>query len=295
MSQTGRIYKLTVGDPKEGKGFEIQNLTVSFDVVKSSDNSKKNINNATIQIYNLSRENQKFLERPYIQATLDVGYFDTGLKRLLTGEVVLANTKKTNDGTSITELRFEGSYKDLTLSMLSTTIAPNRTCRDAVEEISKSLPNVSKNVLNGSAIDSKLIYGYPLHSSARQALDDLAKCYRFEWQVDNETLYVNDINSSHSRDTKLVQVINERSGLIERPYAILTKDTSVKVKKGETRPMLKQLQLKILLNAELVAGSTIKVQYEDIDAFYRVDEVRHSGSNNEDEWYSDIQCTFLNT
>ena len=120
MSQTGRIYKLTVGDPKEGKGFEIQNLTVSFDVVKSSDNSKKNINNATIQIYNLSRENQKFLERPYIQATLDVGYFDTGLKRLLTGEVVLANTKKTNDGTSITELRFEGSYKDLTLSMLST-------------------------------------------------------------------------------------------------------------------------------------------------------------------------------
>ena len=47
LSQVGRIYKLTVGNVNTGKGFEVQDLTISFEVVKSSDNSKKNANNAT--------------------------------------------------------------------------------------------------------------------------------------------------------------------------------------------------------------------------------------------------------
>ena len=63
LSQVGRIYKLTVGNVNTGKGFEVQDLTISFEVVKSSDNSKKNANNANISIYNLSRDNQAFLER----------------------------------------------------------------------------------------------------------------------------------------------------------------------------------------------------------------------------------------
>ena len=74
------------------------------------------------------------------------------------------------DGSTITDMRFEGSYKDLNLSQLSKTIAPNRTCREAIEEIAVSIPEVSRNVFNGNAINTKLIYGYPLHSSARRSL-----------------------------------------------------------------------------------------------------------------------------
>ena len=40
LSQVGRIYKLTVGNVNTGKGFEVQDLTISFEVVKSSDNSE---------------------------------------------------------------------------------------------------------------------------------------------------------------------------------------------------------------------------------------------------------------
>lgn len=288
FSQTGRIYRLTVGDPTSGKGFEIHNLTIAFEVIKASDNSKKNSNSATIEIYNLSRDNQNFLEKPYIKAHLEVGYFSTGLKSLYKGEVVLASTKNADDGSSVTELRFEGSYKDLTFSTLSKSIAPHKTCRDAIEEVARAIPNVSKNVLNGNAINSRLIYGYPLHSSARNSLDELAKCYNFEWQIDGDTLYVNDVNGSHTRNTKNVYVLNESSGLLGRPFPVLTKDKSNKDKSNS-----KQFQVKILLNPELVAGSTIKVEYENINGLFKVDEIRHSGSNNSDEWFSEIICSLL--
>lgn len=296
LSQVGRIYKLTVGNVNTGKGFEVQDLTISFEVVKSSDNSKKNANNANISIYNLSRDNQAFLERtPYIRATLEVGYIATGLTRIISGEVVITTTVKQGDGSTITDMRFEGSYKDLNLSQLSKTISPNRTCREAIEEIAVSIPEVSRNVFNGNAINTKLIYGYPLHSSARRSLDDLAKCYNFEWQIDNETLYINDLDGVHTRNTKRVYVLNESSGLIGRPYPVLTSDMSVKKTKGVDRPKLKQLELKILLNPTLVAGSAIKIQYEDIDGLYKVDEVRHYGSNASNEWYSDLRVSMLPT
>ena len=84
--------------------------------------------------------------------------------------MVITTTVKQGDGSTITDMRFEfPCYKDLNLSQLSKTIAPNRTCREAIEEIAVSIPEVSRNVFNGNAINTKLIYGYPLHSSARRS------------------------------------------------------------------------------------------------------------------------------
>ena len=56
--QRAREYQLIVGDWKNGDGLLIENLQVTFDISKSS-NNKDRTNSAAIEIYNLSDESLK--------------------------------------------------------------------------------------------------------------------------------------------------------------------------------------------------------------------------------------------
>ena len=58
--QVNRIYSLVVWDSEVEDGWEIRDLHLSFDISKMSDNREKG-NTATIEIYNLSKEKQRFL------------------------------------------------------------------------------------------------------------------------------------------------------------------------------------------------------------------------------------------
>ena len=71
--QRNRQYSLTVGDYKTGNGLLIQDLQVTFDISKST-NNKNRTNSATIEIYNLSEESLKVLDTDYPAAVFEAGY-----------------------------------------------------------------------------------------------------------------------------------------------------------------------------------------------------------------------------
>lgn len=282
--QKNRAYSLIVGDINTGDGFEITNLSVSFDVNKTSSNKDKT-NSCTIEIYNLSREKQKFLEQPYIAAVLSAGYHDTVVKRLFSGQVTKATTRKS--GTDfITQLQMGEGYVELNHQTLSKFVAPGKTYKDVIEELRKGLPGVSRTVYNGINVNNPVLDGYPLSGTPRQMLDEISESQQVEYHIDGSVLYVNDMDGTSTDDFNTAFVINKDTGLIELPYAI-----SGDVRRGaKDKAKIPGVQFKILLNPEVVCGGIILLEDQNFGGYYKVSATRTYGQWRGSDWYTDIRC-----
>ena len=188
--QKDRKYQLIVGDYKNGNGLLIENLQVTFDISKSSDNKNKT-NSAAIEIYNLSDESLKILDTDYPAAVFSVGYSQIGIKQVFAGQVSLVTTRKS--GTDrVTQLRLGTSYTELNHNVLSQLTSPGRTVKDVFEDIRKAIPGVSRGVYNGTNLNNQVLYGYPLMGTPKEMLNELSEKYQVDWQIDDEVLYAHD-------------------------------------------------------------------------------------------------------
>lgn len=283
--QTNRIYSLSVWDTSEGSGWDIRDLHITFDISKMSDNSKKD-NTATIDIYNLSKEKQRFLEKSYISAVLEVGYVGTGLKRLFAGKVVDASTRS-KEGDVITTLRIGAAYTELNHKTLSKLIPDGSTVKDVLEEVAEAL-GTSRNLITGVNCNNPVLDGYPISGTPKSVLNEVCNANKMEWSLDDDVLYVRDKGDSHTQNMESVVVISQASGLIERPYLTKSPDGKSKANK-ETKKS--GLQFRCLLNPELVPGSLIKLEYEELTGHYRIDSIRAFGGWRDNNWYMDIKLT----
>lgn len=298
--QRDRIYSLIVGKGEEAK--EINNLQIVFKVTKTSSNKDRK-SSAYVEIYNLSKSTRKMLEKPYTQVSLKVGYASTGLVQLFQGQVVNITTARVKPFLSkkqgadiITRLDIDELYEALNTKFVSKTIPEGGTVEDAIRYTVSTMDGVESVVITSENVKKKFPDGYPLDGTPRQNLDTLSTNYDLEWQVDGGVIYIADYDDSHTKDKATVPLISSRSGLIEYPEYINEEakrySRQVKGKTAKyTAPKKNSLKVTILLNAAIVAGSTVKLQFEDIDTYFKVDEVIHSGNFRGNDWKSVLTLT----
>lgn len=282
--QKDRQYELRVSD-KDGKGYVINNLHIEFTVSKSSNNKDKT-NKATIKIYNLSDERQKWFEKSFTEVTLLVGYLETGLYRLFSGQATIVGTQKRGTET-ITEIQVDTLYTALNSAKLSQTAPAGSTIKQVIERIARRL-GTPKVVYSGENVNKAFVDGYPIFGSPRQVLNQIATAYEIEWQVDDQILYIQDVGKSYMVDNRNAYVINETSGLIDRPYY-----DNIEKRRGKGdkyKEARKGVKLKILLNPAIVAGSIVKIDYADFTGFYKVERLTHKGGIYTDDWTTQLVC-----
>ncbi len=284
--QKNRTYSLIVGDVRTGDGWEINNLNITFDINKTSSNKDKT-NTGTIEIYNLSKDKQRYLENDYVAAVLSVGYVDTTVKRLFAGQVTFTSTKKS--GTDlITQLQIGNNYTELNHETLSKVVPEGRSVKDVVEEIRKYLPGVSRAVYNGTNINTQVVDGYPLSGTARESLDKLSRTYDLEWHVDDGVMYVNDSSGTSTDDLGTAFVISPSTGLIDLPYMV--SGDSRRTKKDKAKK--DGVQIRTLLNPELTCGGILKLEdVDDFDGWYKIESIRSWGEWRGNPWYSDVRLS----
>jgi hypothetical protein len=286
--QRNRAYELIIGNYQTGDGLLINNLQITFDISKSSSNKDKT-NSAAIEIYNLSDESLKLIDNDYPAAVFSAGYVDTGgVKRLFSGQVTNVTTKKA--GTDrVTQITMGNGYTDLNHDVMSSLVAPGRTVRDVAEEIRKALPNASRGVYNGTNLNNQIIYGYPLMGTPKEMLDELSEKYQIDWQLEDDVLYVHDSDRGNSENFEEAYVVSKYTGLIENAYRV-TGDR----RRSKKDPIKKQsTQWKMLLNPDLQAGDIVKLEDTLLTGWYRVDDIRHTGSFRGNEWFTEIRATAL--
>lgn len=298
--QRNRIYSLVVG--KGDDAVEINNLQMKFKVTKTSNNKdKKNI--AQVEIFNLSSDRRKKLEDDYIQVVLKVGYPDTGLIQLFSGQVTNISTSKLGSFLTkrqntdlVTKLDIDELYQEINNTTLSKIVPAGKTVGDVVRAIVKDIPEVTRQEMNGLTIQRQVIDGYPLSGTPRQNLDKLSRDYDLEWQIDSGVLYISDSGGTFSDNKNSVFSVGQMSGLIERPEYINEEAKRLRRQvKGKTpkykNPKKNSMRFKILLNPAIIAGSIIHLDFEDLTGYYKVDEVIHEGDFRGNPWYSTLTCT----
>ena len=286
--QRNRQYELIIGDYQNGDGLLINNLQVTFDISKSSDNKNKT-NSASIEIYNLSDESVKILETDYPAAVFSAGYVDTGgVQRLFAGQVNNVATRK-QGADRVTQITMGSGYTELNHQMLSQLVAPGRTLRDVIEELRTSIPNVSRGVYNGTNLNNQLIYGYPLQGTPKQMLNEISEKYRLEWQIEDDVLYVHDRDRGNRENFDEAYVISKYTGLIDNAYRVETNPRKTLKDKAKQQGV----QWKMFLNPRIQAGDIVKLEDTFITGWYKVDDIRHSGGWRSPDWISEIRASAI--
>lgn len=288
LIQRNRQYELIIGDYKSGDGLLITDLQVQFDISKTTDNKKKT-NSASIEVTNLSLEHIKLLDTDYPAAVFSAGYKDTGgVKRLFAGQVTHVSTRKS--GTDrISQLQLGTGYTELNHQTLSELVAPGQSVKEVAEAIRKNLPGVSRGVYNGTNLNNEILYGYPLMGTPKEMLDELAEKHALNWQVDDDTLYVNNNDRANTENFQQAYVISKYTGLIETAYRV-SGDRRRSKKDKAKKP---GIQMKILLNPDIRAGDIIYLEDTLITGWLKVDSLRHSGGWRSQNWYTEIKASSL--
>ena len=295
--QKDRIFELIVGT--EDDAVIIRDLQVKFKITKSSNNKDKK-NDAYVEIYNLSPERRKALEQDYVQVALSVGYVDTGLKPLFSGQVVNSSTTKIDKFLTkrsntdlVTKLSIDELYTQMNGRAIKGLVPAGKTVKDVVLYAVKDMPEVTTYNIGGEGVKRTLVDGYPISGTPRKILDDLSRAYDIEWQIDGGVLTVSDQEGAYTDNTNDVYVIGQMSGLIERPEFNSGDTKKVKKKDGKNakgKKVKDALKMKILLNPDITAGSVIKLEFEELTGFYKVNEIVHEGDYRGNEWTSTITC-----
>lgn len=282
--QINRQYELRVGN---GNGTEIviDNLHIEFTVTKSSDN-KKRPNKANIRIYNLSEERQKYFESPFVEVVLSVGYVGLGMQKIFAGQVTVAGTQKQGADT-VTEVQLDSLYTELNMKNITQTAPAGSTVKQVIEKVALGL-NVVKTIFSGENIKKTLVDGYPLLGSPRQIMTQIADAFEIEWQIDDQILYIQDAGKSYMTDESKAYRISEESGLIERPY--FDNIEKQRGKEDKIKKARRGVQLKILLNPAIVAGSIVYIDYGDFTGYYKVERLKHKGGIYTEDWETELYC-----
>lgn len=276
--QRDRNYLLKVGVP--GKQYlEISGLNIQFQVQKSSNNKRKG-NHASVSIYNLSEDNKRVLEDDGVVVYLEVGYADTGLHELFSGQVTDIQTDR-NGEDLVTILTLDSLYSGLNHTLISKLIAPGSTLEELFRRIAKDMPDVTQTKFSGPTLQKKVPDGYPVNGTPRQALTEVCDAYGLEWQIDSGILYITDVGYSFMTN-KQAFVLNEMSGLIERPEV---DDVEKKrSKNNQKKPKKDGLKIKCLLNPLIKSGGMIKLEFGEFSGFYKVVNITHNGEIYGNAW-----------
>jgi hypothetical protein len=287
--QRDRNYVLRVGELGK-QTLVISGLQISFTVKKSSNNKQKG-NNASVSIYNLSQENRDIIEGKNIHVSLDVGYADTGLHNLFTGQVTWVVSKR--QGLDIvTTLTLDTLYSAINNRMVGSLVSPGASVKTLLQRVAKDIPEVSKTKFVGKTLDRKLPDGYPYNGTPRQVLSEICDAYGLEWQIDGDVLTVSDYGYSTMTNAEAF-LLNEMSGLLERPTIDEVDKPKVHRKKGVETPKVRGkrgLSITCLLNPVIQAGGTIKLEFGDLSGYYKVIELTHSGEMYGDRWETTVSC-----
>lgn len=315
-TQFGRDYLLTFKNLQNGQVFQINDLRCEFDISLYVDNKDKT-SEATISIYNLSRETVNALGDKYGQIRFDVGYAGN-LQSVVEGDTI--NVKTTRSGPDrITTFKLAPNFRNLAIKPIALSFPEGVKLKDVVEVAAAELQlAIEKSSTKAAWQEIELPYGYTAYGTGKQVLDELARAYSIEYRVEFGVLKVNDKWTTSERHETAI-LLSKETGMIDIPY-VDTEQISKRVgsvladneqfvsikqsfkKDGSPRKITKfkarrySLRVKALINPSIRPNSLIKIQSDEYDAesnmslgaYYRVRSVQFKGDTRGADWTMDI-------
>lgn len=256
-------------------GLQITNLRMSFNIVKTADSKADALE---LQIYNLSPENRKRIQERDTLIELSAGYVEN-IELIFKGKIDFAsNVRDSVDVVSTVQVKDGGL--ELASARLNRSFAKGTKITEIIKEALKELGLGTKDafqkITSGNFREgvTELLTGGVATGSASKKLDEYLKSYGKEWTVQDEQVVIVDEGKVSEQ---LAVVLSPSSGLIGSPEI------------GEDGI----IRCKSLLQPGLKPFRSVRIKSGEIDGFFRVEKVTHTGDNYDTPWYSEIEAKVL--
>ena len=296
MAQFNRIYKLLVGvEGKDGiiieKKANEEALNIAFNIDKDLTNET---NKCSIQLYNISDETEKKIERDDSVCTLSVGYAeDIGIRRIFVGEVTSAWSHQ--DGPDyVIELELgdgQVAIRDTTVNLgYEKGVSLKKVVDDIAAEMGLAL-FVAENVKFSTYSE-----GFSFSGFGKDCLDKVCKKDKLNWSIQNNQLQI--INDGGTTKMQAV-VLSPTTGLIGSPEKVIEARKKVKKKNADKSKVAEndtssnaakiKYRLHCLINPTLNPGDLVKVESKVFTGFLKIGKLNHHGELDSTDWYTEIE------
>lgn len=309
--QWNRGYLLTFKNPENGALVYIKDLRIQFELDMYVDN-RTNTNKGSVSIYNLSPSTLLLINTRFGTLSLDVGY-EGNLKQLITADVInIATSKQGSD--RVTKFELVPGWTNTGIKKVGVTFPEEISLKAVVQSVASSLSLTLPDTTSGDWTTIKCTYGYTAMGTGKQILDDLAKTYAIEWNIQDGKLMVTDRYTTNEKAERAI-VLDKDSGLLDVPFIdseeiskavgqavdkedeLFISQPQLKPKKDGTPRFSKKakyvrwgVRAKALLNPEIRPNSLFKLVTQDktFDSYYRVRSVSFKGDTRGGEWVMEL-------
>lgn len=231
-----------------------------------------------ITIYNLDLDDMQYLAscvNPYgrfkrNKLSLEAGYVGN-IGVILSGNIIEADADFTSADNRISFKVMGGIANNLSNNSVQTSLKGKVDFRTICNECAK---NNGLNLKYDSKLGKRLLNDFSFLGSPFQMIEQLRS-------------YYNDLNIFISEDGNILNILLKEDGE-EINKQVLSKETGLI---GKPKPTMLGVQVMSYLNINLKAGGFIKLKNEKLSQFdgvYRIQELKHRGSNQGDEWVSEL-------
>lgn len=278
-----RVYSLKIGKAG-GKGMDIlPPFHIDFTIKKDT---KKEPNIHTIKIWNLKPETIKEIEKPDQFCVLYAGYLNEDDAILLAAgnieEVFIVRDNKD----VIVNMEIKDGWVAVRDTAVSLGYGQGASAKTIIKDIAKQMG--LPLMMNADLPDRTWQHGFSFYGAAHQALHKVVRGTGLEWSIQNNTLQI--IKEGGTTSRKAV-VFNAQSGMLGSPerVRISSKEKKAKKKKKGERQPRNGWRVNALLTPQVNPGDRIKIEAKDVEGFFRVNSVTHSGSFQDGKWESGFE------
>ncbi|MBZ0073612.1 phage protein [Bordetella hinzii] len=291
MARFDRVYRLVVG--KSGaKGIEIvRPIRITFDIAKDAEEEP---NDYTIRIYNLAPATRKALEEPGLRCVLYAGYAEEqGPLLMAAGSVVFAYTKYELPDV-VTELTVRDGHVELRDTAVSIGLGPGAQASAIIRDIARQMG--LPLVMADDVPDRRWHQGFSFYGAARTALHKVTQGTGLEWSIQNQQLQVVQRRGTTRRQAVVLAADTGLIGYPERTREAAREKARVRDQKtGDDVNLVSAQQQRdgwrvtSLLLPTINPGDLVKLESRTVQAFLRVDALRHTGDSEGGDWMTELE------
>lgn len=289
MARFDRVCSLLVG-PAGGRGFEITNLRIKFEITKDTD---RNPNKSTIQIYNLQPSSRAAIEKPDVRCVLKAGYAEeNGPLECYNGNVIFSWTAKEGPDI-ITTLELGDGAVAFRDGVVSIGYGAGVTSRQILEQIASRMGLTLQ--MPGDAPSRTWANGFSSHGAARSALDRVTRGAGLSWSIQNGVLQVVRVGGTTNRTVFELAVDTGLLGSPERQRkgagsAITTTDQATRTRRraASATERWDGWRVKSLILPTLLPNDRVKLKSAYAEGVMRIKEIRHIGDTHDGDWVSEL-------
>ena len=291
MARFDRVYRLLVGKPNQ-KGLEIrQPMRVTFEVSKDA---QEEPNDHKIRIYNLAADTRRALEEPGLRCVLYAGYAEEGGPLLMaSGSVVYAYTWYELPDV-VTELAVKDGYTEVRDTAVSIGLGAGAQASAIIRDVARQMG--LPLVMADDVPDRRWQQGFSFYGAARTALHKVTQGTGLEWSIQNQQVQVVGRRGTTRRkalvlaaDTGLIGYPERTREAAREKARVRDSQTNDDVRLVSARQQLGGWRVTSLLLPTINPGDLVKLESRTVQAFQRVEAVRHYGDSAGGDWQSELQ------